>query len=250
MERTRAAWAHRICAGAAAVTLVLAGAAPVQASATVTNIQMREQGVHANLTNIPGMGSAVLTGIDSGHYFFISIGAGPGEASGHNYQGSVKEMAYIDFTEWDEDWNQVVSWSGYAPVGAPGFDMAQSAGWATARFSMPVGYCARYEGQDDEITVQDTGGGCIEYVTVGTAAMDLTFTATSKLMHGVTTDSWGDPGQWWYVSRLTGHYRDAVLGGSLTLPGVAPQEVSSDLATIYLRAIGSLDLSVGHGAPQ
>jgi hypothetical protein len=250
MRQTSVPWMRRIAAAAAGIALMIVAAPPVQASATVTNIQYREQGVHANLTNIPGMGTAVLAGIDPDHYFFISFGAGPGEATGHNYPGSVKEMAYIDFGEWDEDWNQLVSWSGYAPVGAPGFDMAQNASWATASFSMPVGYCARYEGQDDEITVMDTGGPCIDYVTMGTAAFDLTFTAASKLMHGGNTESWGEPGEWRYVNRYTGHYRDALLSGSLTLPGLEKQEVSSDLATIYLKAIGSLDLYVGRGAPR
>jgi hypothetical protein len=243
MKRTREAWMRRGGTAIAAAALVLAVAGPAEASATVTTIQMRQQGVHANITNIPGMGAAELAGIEPGHYFFISIAAGPGEVIGHEDAG-VKEMAYISFSEWDADWNQLVDWSGYAPAGAPGFEMAQNAASATATFSMPVGYCARYEGQDDEITTFDSGGACIEYVTVGTAAMDLTFTATSKLMQGVQTDSWGVPGAYRYVSRMTGHYREAVLAGRLTLPGVAPQQVSSDLATISLQAIGSIDLTV------
>jgi hypothetical protein len=67
-------------------------------------------------------------------------------------------------------------------------------------------------------------------------------------MHGVSTDSGRGPGVWHYVYRMTGHYRDAVLAGRLTLPGGSPQQVSSDLATIYLQAIGSLDLYVDGGA--
>lgn len=234
----------RLVATAVSASLLLATAVPARAGADVMTIQMREHGAAANFTNIPGFLSDEPVETLPGRYYFITVSAGVGEASGHNYPGSSKDTAWISYTEWKVDrkgdWSQVIDWAGAALDGAAGLDMAQNAGSATLTASMPVGYCAEYASED-------AGGNCLKYVWVGTADVDLEWTPTTGLLSGTSTESWGVPSEWQYVSRYSGHYRDASVSGHLTLPGAAPQDVSSPLGTIYLRAIGEMDLYVTSG---
>ena len=65
-------------------------------------------------------------------------------------------------------------------------------------------------------------------------------------MSNASTESWGVPGVWQYTSRHTGHYREAAVTGTLTLPGSTPQEVASE-GTVYLKASGTMDLVVTRG---
>lgn len=234
----------RIAAAVVSSIILLGSAMPVKAGADVMTIQMREHGVAVNFTNIPDLLSDEPAETPPGSYFFITVNSGVGEASGHNYPGSSNNTTWISYTEWTVnkkgDWSQIVDWAGAAPDGAAGLDIAENAGWATLRASMPVGYCSEY-------AAEDAGGDCLDYVWVGTANVDLEWTPTTGLLSGTNTESWGVPSEWQYVSRYGGHYRDASVSGQMTLPGSAPQVVSSPLGTIYLRAIGEMDLYVTRG---
>jgi hypothetical protein len=233
----------QLVATAVSAVILLATAGPASASAEVTTVQMREHGAAVNFTNIPEYLSDEPVETPPGTYYFITVSAGVGEASGHNYAGSSKDTAWITYTEWTVNrkgaWELVTDWAGFAPDGAQGLDMSNSAAWATLDASIPVGYCSEYASEDQ-------GGNCLDYVQVGTARVDLAWRATTDLMSDAWTESWGVPGEWQYTARHTGHYREAAVTGTLTLPGSMPQGVVSE-GTIYLRALGTMDLSITCG---
>ena len=236
---------RRIAAGIATIVLVLSTAGSVSATADVTNAQMREQGVTINLTNIPWMLSDDPVETPDGTYYFMSIKAAVGEASGHNISGTSMDETGVSYHQWavsNDVWTFLPGWSGSVPNTA-GLVMTRSLSGATLKTSnIPVGYCNSYE-------TEDAGGGCTDYVNVGTVDLDLTVTPTSKLMTGVNTDTWGVPGVMQYTSRLTGTYRDVSVSGDVKLPGLDAASYSSPLGSIYRMAIGSMDLWVTHG-PQ
>lgn len=233
-------WASALLAAA----LLMAVPAPAAASADVTTMQLREHGVAANVTNIPGFPSHD-PGVPRGTYYEFTIMSGVGEGIGQDGAGPGEHWAYIGYAEYAVDrrgnWQDVAGWGGYAPDGAAGLVMTPNASAATLRATIPVGYCAEY-------APEDQGGECIDEVSVGTVALDLTWTPTSKLMSGETQESWGDPGSWHYVFRLTGHYRDASVSGTITMPdGTVLDVVSSEWGTLYIKSIGSLDVYVTRG---
>ena len=235
---------RRIAASIATIVLVVSTAGAVSATADVTTIQMREHGVRANLTNIPGLLSDDPVDTPPGTYYFMFISAGVSEASGLNYAGSSKDETYVSYQQSKVDkkgaWTVLADWSGSVPNTA-GLDMTQSLSGATLKTSnIPVGYCA-------ERASDVQGGECIKYVSVGTVDLDLTWTPTSKLISGVNTDSWGVPGVVQYISRYTGQYREVSVSGNVTLPGSDAASYSSPLGSIYQMAIGSMDLWVTHG---
>jgi hypothetical protein len=218
--------------------------APAAASAEVTTMQLREHGAAANVFSDPNFlwGDP---GAPRGNYYEFTIMSGIGEVSSSDNPNVITDWAYIGYAAYTVDrrgnWEDVGGWGGYAPDGAAGLTMARNASSATLRTTIPVGYCAEY-------APEDQGGECIDEVSVGTVALDLTWTPTSKLMSGETQESWGDPGSWRYVFRLTGHYRDASVSGTITMPdGSVLDVVSSEWGTLYIKSIGSLDVYVTRG---
>ena len=239
---------RRITTGVAAVLFVFAAAAPVAATASVTTIQMRERGVAVNLTNIPGFPD--FGDVAPGRYWDATVMSGVGEATGHNYAGDSLDVAYAGYRVWEYDaengWNILSDWSGYAPEGSAGLDMTLNPGGATLTTAIPVGWCREWP-SEGQIVPMDSGGDCLDYVVEGMVTLDLTWTPTSRLLSGSSTDSFGAPGAYVTTIRYTGHYRDASVAGDLGLPGAASFAVTSEFGTIYTKAIGSMELWISRG---
>ena len=239
---------RRIMTGISALCLVLAAVAPVAARADITTIQMREHGVAVNVTNIPGFPD--FGDVAPGRYWEVTVMSGVGEATGHNYAGDSLDVAYAGYTVWEYEaetgWNLISDWSGYAPNGSAGLDMAMNPGRATLNAEIPVGWCREWPSESG-IVPMDSGGDCLDYVVEGVVTVDLTWTPTSRLLSGSVTDSFGSPGQYRSTYRYTGHYRDASVAGTLGLPGAAPFAVTSEFGTIYTMAIGTMELSISRG---
>jgi hypothetical protein len=239
---------RRITVGIAALLFVFASAAPVTAAASVTTIQMRERGVAVNVTNIPGFPD--FGDVTPGRYWEVTVMSGAGEATGHNYAGDSLDVAYAGYRLWEYDadngWNILSDWSGYAADGSAGLVMTLNPGGATLNTAIPVGWCREWP-SEGQIVPMDSGGDCLDYVVEGMLTVDLTWTPTSRLFSGSSTDSFGSPGESVTTLRYTGQYRDASVAGDLGLPNIGSFAVTSEFGTIYTRAMGSMELWISRG---
>jgi hypothetical protein len=110
--------------------------------------------------------------------------------------------------------------------------MTLNPGGATLNTAIPVGWCREWP-SERQIVPMDSGGDCLDYVVEGTLTVDLTWTPTSRLFSGSSTDSFGSPGESVTTLRYTGQYRDASVAGDLGLPNIGSFAVTSEFGTIY-----------------
>ena len=88
------------------------------------------------------------------------------------------DWVYGGYRSWEPTagghWEMLSDASGYAPNGAEGLEMSVGdLAWPSVAASVPVGWCRSYESED-------AGGGCTDYVDMGTAVVDLSWTPTSR----------------------------------------------------------------------